>query len=95
MHAIPRDFEQALKQNRLHDFFHECAYVHRAGYLSWVLTPVRPENRHLRIQQAVVRLQAQQADVLAAARKEPPAAIHRPAVRISLRSGPADTRQSA
>ena len=95
MHSIPEDFERALKQVGLHAFFIECAYVHRAGYLSWILDVIRPESRRLRIQQAIARLQAQRVEVLAAARGTGLAEIRRPAVRIPPRSARADTRQSA
>jgi hypothetical protein len=95
MHSIPEDFERALKEGRLHDFFIECAYVHRAGYLSWILTSIRPATRQRRIRQAVARLQAQRAELQATARSAALANIHRPLVRIPLRSGRADTRQSA
>ena len=95
MHSIPGDFERALKQVRLHDFFRECAYVHRAGYLSWILDAIRPETRHVRIQQAIARLQAQRAEVLAAARGTGLAEIRRPAVLLGSPSGRADERRSA
>ena len=64
--SIPADFRQALKQCGLLGFFTECAYVHRADYLRWITTPVRPETRRLRIQQAVMRLAAQRAEVMLA-----------------------------
>jgi hypothetical protein len=80
---------------RLHDFFRECAYVHRAGYLGWIHDAIRPETRHLRIQRAIVRLQAQQAEVLVAARGTGLAEIRRPTVMIPSRPGRADQRQSA
>jgi len=63
---IPADFRQALKHCGLLGFFTECAYVHRAGYLRWITTPARPETREQRIQQAVMRLAAQRAEVLLA-----------------------------
>jgi uncharacterized protein YdeI (YjbR/CyaY-like superfamily) len=66
MLSIPADFRQALKQCGLLGFFVECAYVHRAGYLRWIAAPVRRETRRERIQQAVMRLAAQRAEVLMA-----------------------------
>jgi uncharacterized protein YdeI (YjbR/CyaY-like superfamily) len=64
--SLPADFRAALKQCGLLGFFTECAYVHRAGYLHWVAAPVRRETRRQRIQQAVMRLAAQRAEVLVA-----------------------------
>jgi heme exporter protein D len=96
MQSIPQDFQRALKQNRLHGFFVECAFVHQAGYLSWILTSIRPVTRRRRIQQAVVRLQAQRAEVLAAARGPILAEILRPAMNIpSAELVRADERRSA
>jgi len=92
---MPRDFQRALKQGRLHGFFLECAYVHRAGYLSWILDSAYPEVRQRRIVQAVERLRVQQAEVLAAARGVRLAEIHRP---VALSAGDvrySDQRQSA
>jgi len=70
--SIPVDFRQALKQCGLLGFFTECAYVHRTGYLHWITTPVRKETRRHRIQQAVIRLAAQRAEVLLAVADRPP-----------------------
>jgi len=93
--AIPPDFEQALRQGRVREFFLECAYVHRAGYLSWILTSVRPETRTRRIGQAVARLQAQRAEILAAARGARLAEVHRPAVAVVAETDPMHERRSA
>jgi hypothetical protein len=40
--------------------------VHRAGYLHWIAAPARRETRRQRIQQAVMRLAAQRAELLVA-----------------------------
>ncbi|HWA27374.1 MAG TPA: YdeI/OmpD-associated family protein [Lacunisphaera sp.] len=93
--AIPPDFEHALKRGRVREFFLECAYVHRAGYLSWILTSVLPETRAHRIQQAVARLQAQRAEVLATARSARLAEVHRPAVVMAAETDPENERRSA
>lgn len=93
--SIPEDLLLALKRSRLHGFFLECAYVHRAGYLSWILTSVRPKTRQRRIQQAIGRLQAQRTELEAAARRTPLAEIHRPAAIIPPVAAYTDERRSA
>ena len=70
---IPADFRQALTRCGLLGFFTECAYVHRADYLRWITTPIRKETRRLRIQQAVMRLAAQRAEVMLSVTDRPPA----------------------
>jgi hypothetical protein len=93
--SIPEDFLRALPRARLHGFFLECAYVHRAGYLSWILTSIRPETRQRRIQQTVARLQTQRTELEAAARGVPLAEIRRPAVIVPPQSACTAERRSA
>ena len=62
--SIPADFRRALTQCGLLGFFIECAYVHHTGYLRWIAAPARRETRAQRIQQAVMRLAAQRAEML-------------------------------
>jgi uncharacterized protein YdeI (YjbR/CyaY-like superfamily) len=65
--SVPPDFQRALRRSGLFGFFTECAYVHRAGYLGWITTSGRPATRKRRIEEAVLRLLTQRAEVLAAA----------------------------
>lgn len=62
---IPKDFQQALRRNRLLGFFTDCAYVHRAGYLRWIMESVRPATRRKRIDQSILRLWEQRIEVRA------------------------------
>lgn len=59
MRRIPPDFRRALRQHVLEVFFVECAYVHQAGYLSWIAGAKRPATRRKKILQSISRLNAQ------------------------------------
>lgn len=93
MLPIPADFRAALSRAGLDEFFIECAYVHRAGYLSWIAASGRPETRHARIQRAIARLRAQQDEELDHARNRLP----RPSIEAaaSSRERPELLRRSA
>lgn len=91
---MPPDFRRALRQSLLLDFFLECAYVHRAGYLSWIAAANRRETRRLRIQQAIVRLLAQHAEETAAGGGSAMTG-HRHATVEAVHPGLDDVRQSA
>ena len=63
MRQIPPDFHRALQQHVLEVFFIECAYVHQAGYLSWIAGAKRPATRRKKILQSISRLSAQRTDL--------------------------------
>lgn len=63
--AIPPDFLRALRRGGLHEYFTRGAFVHRAGYLSWMATANRPETRRRKIREAMARLLAQWREELA------------------------------
>ena len=67
MRRIPPDFLRALRKHVLDGFFIECAYVHQAGYLSWIAEAKRPATRRRKILQSINRLRAQQTELARAA----------------------------
>ena len=67
MRRIPPDFHRALQEHVLDVFFAECAYVHRAGYLSWIAEAKSPATRLRKINQSISRLRVQQAELARAA----------------------------
>lgn len=85
--SIPAEFRQALEANGLLKFFTECAYVHRAGYLSWVKEPSRRPTRRTRILRAVAQLREQQERETRAAQRTFGSSAHG--------TGPAELRKIA
>lgn len=63
--AIPPDFLRALRRGGLDEYFARGAFVHRAGYLSWIAAANRPETRRRKIREAMARLLAQWREELA------------------------------
>lgn len=53
---LPADFQRALSRSGLEQFFAECAFIHHAGYLSWITQTRRLVTRRERIREAVRRL---------------------------------------
>ena len=70
MRRIPSDFHRALQKHSLDFFFFECAYVHQAGYLSWIAEARRPATRRRKILLSINRLRTQQTELARAAMME-------------------------
>lgn len=62
MHRIPPDFRQALRRHALEEFFTDCAYVYRAGCLSWIGLTRETATRRERSTESIQRLRHQQCE---------------------------------
>jgi uncharacterized protein YdeI (YjbR/CyaY-like superfamily) len=69
MTDMPKDFADALKENRLAELFSGCTGPHRREYLKWIAGAKRPETRTQRIQKAVKMLFAKCAEEGARSKK--------------------------
>ena len=58
MSAIPKDFNDALKQNGLHEFFMDCTGPHQREYLKWISEAKKPGTRIARIAKAMKMIAA-------------------------------------
>jgi uncharacterized protein YdeI (YjbR/CyaY-like superfamily) len=70
MNDIPKDFLDALKENRLAGFFADCTDAHRREYLKWIGEAKRPETRGQRIDQAVKTISKKSAEESARSTKK-------------------------
>lgn len=66
---MPRDFNDALKEAGLCEFFAGCTNAHQNEYLKWINEAKRPETRQARIAKAVQMISAKRGEEEARARK--------------------------